>query len=249
MVGSGPRILYEDENFLAVGKPAGLLAHSDGRSDEKTLADWLRSRYPSLEGVGEPLKLANGEVVRRCGIVHRIDRDTSGVLLVAKNESAFSSLKRLFQDRKVEKVYRVFVYGEIEKDDGLIEKPIGRDRGDFRRWSAGRQTLRGRTRDAVTSYRVLGRLPGFSFLEVRPETGRTHQIRVHLKAIGHPVVCDKLYAPERACALGFSRLALHARSITFPAASGNKITVTAPYPDDFAAAVGALAAAGAVAED
>lgn len=265
-------ILYEDDDVVAVNKPAGLVVHSDGKTEEPTLVDWVLKKYPKIKGVGEAPrgdlrstiydlgvdKKAEGPslhksyiinhtsaVIPRPGIVHRLDRETSGVLVIAKNQSAFLFLKKQFQEREMEKTYRTFVYGEMNPprggDSGIIDRPIARSTGDFRKWTAERGK-RGEERDAVTEYKVLGRIPaaaphgggdGFSFLDVRPKTGRTHQIRVHLKAISHPVVCDKLYAPKRECALGFSRLALHAFSLKFKLPSGKDITVEAPYPEDF----------------
>lgn len=249
-------ILYEDENIVAVNKPAGLVVHSDGRTQEPTLVDWILKKYPESKEVGEPLRLREGQadegIVYRPGIVHRLDRDTSGVLVIAKNQKAFEHLKSQFQNRETKKIYNAFVYGEMPVRDGstlggkgdweVIDRPIARSKKDFRLWSAQRGA-RGEAREAVTHYRVLKRTDtgninsGFSYIEVSPKTGRTHQIRVHMKAINHPVVCDILYAPKQAPALGFTRLALHARSIEFSNLEGKKITVEAPYPKDFEVAI------------
>ena len=229
-------ILYEDDDVLVVNKPSGLVVHSDGKTKEPTLTDWILENYPDVRGVGEPTKLSDGTMIDRPGIVHRLDRETSGVLLVAKNQKAFEFLKKQFQEREMEKTYRAFVYGEMKNDSGVIDRPIARSTGDFRKWTAERGR-RGEEREAVTEYRVLARYNGFSFLDVHPKTGRTHQIRVHLKAISHPVVCDKLYASKKECALGFSRLALHAFSLKFNTPSDKTVIVEAPYPDDFKEAV------------
>ncbi|MSU55465.1 MAG: RluA family pseudouridine synthase [Candidatus Taylorbacteria bacterium] len=225
-------VLYEDIDLLVVNKPAGLVVHSDGKTKEPALTDWILEHYPEIKGVGEPTILSNGNMVDRPGIVHRLDRETSGVLVIAKNQKAFEFLKKQFQEREMEKTYRAFVYGEMKNDSGIIDRPIARSTGDFRKWTAERGR-RGEEREAVTEYKVLARYDGFSFLDVHPKTGRTHQIRVHLKAISHPVVCDKLYASKKECALGFNRQALHAFSITFMLPSGKPITVEAPYPEDF----------------
>lgn len=233
-------ILYEDSDVVVVNKPAGLVVHSDGRTKEPAVTDWVLEHYPEAREVGETLKLTSGEIIPRPGIVHRLDRETSGVLLIAKNQDAFLFLKKQFQGRQTKKVYNTFVYGKVKADQGIIDRPIARSKNDFRKWTAmrGRQ---GRERGAVTEYKTLSRFAeggeGFSFLEVNPKTGRTHQIRVHLKSINHPVVCDKLYAPKRECALGFGRTALHARSLEFTAQSGKRITVEAPHPDDFKEAI------------
>jgi 23S rRNA pseudouridine1911/1915/1917 synthase len=158
---------------------------------------------------------------------------------MAKNQTTFEHLKNQFQKRETEKIYNAFVYGVMDEEDGVIDRSIGRSSKDFRMWSAQRGA-RGELRDALTVYKVLERgrpaeayEGGFSYLEVRPKTGRTHQIRVHLKAINHPVVNDPLYAPKREAALGFTRLALHARSLDFISVTGHMIHIEAPLPEDF----------------
>src|SRR3989338_9542620 len=231
-ISDGIKIIYEDKNILAVNKPAGLVVHSDGKTKEKTLADWILKNYPEIEDVGEPIVLNTGEIIKRPGIVHRLDRETSGILLVAKNQKTFLFLKEQFQGRDIQKSYRAFVYGEMKDDKGVIDRPIGRSKKDFRQWSAQRGA-RGAMREAVTHYRIMARGGGFSFVEVIPKTGRTHQIRVHFKAVNHPIVSDSLYAPKKEKALGFERLALHAQSIEFNLMNGKKIKVVAPYQEDF----------------
>lgn len=225
-------VLYEDDDVVVINKPAGLVVHADGKREEPTLTDWIEKNYPESKGVGEPLTLSNSDIIERSGIVHRIDRETSGVMLIAKNQPAFSYFKKQFQDRVISKIYHAFVYGEMKDDDGVIDRPIGRSKKDFRQWSAQRGA-RGAMREAVTHYKVIARSGGFSLVEVIPKTGRTHQIRVHFKAINHPVVSDSLYAPKKEKALGFERLALHAYSIEFNSMNGKKIKVTASYPEDF----------------
>ncbi len=233
-------ILYEDDDILVLNKPAGLVVHSDGKTEEPTLTDWILKNYPETESVGEPLQLKTInyklKTVSRPGIVHRLDRETSGAMVVAKNQKAFESLKSQFQKGEVSKKYQAFVYGNIKEDKGIIDRPIGRSRKDFRRYSAQRGA-RGEMREAVTEYRVLKRAKDVSFIELIPKTGRTHQIRVHLKAISHPVICDSLYAPKRECLLGFKRLALHALELGFKNLSGSQVEVEAPYPPDFKGAI------------
>ena len=249
-------VLYEDKDFVVVNKPAGLAVHADGKRDERTLADWLVARYPArrgyagIEQVGEPITLASGGVIWKPGIVHRLDRDTTGVLLVAKNQPAYLFAKEQFQARTTEKAYRAFVYGQIAEERGRINRAIGRSSSDFRKWTAQRGT-RGELRDAVTDYEVLARgtaddgtpsgaLEGYTYLEAKPKTGRTHQIRVHFKAINHPVVSDPLYAESRLPGLGFARTALHALSLAFALPSGKRVTVEAPLPPDFEKALAML---------
>ena len=155
----------------------------------------------------------------------------SGVLLL-KNQPAFLHVKKQFQEHTIVKVYHAFLYGSPKDKQGTISLPIGKSRADFRRRSA-EHGASGVLREARTDYRVLARGKDASFVEARPFTGRTHQVRVHFKAIGHPVVCDKLYAPRRPCILGFSRLALHASSLTFVHPRGETVTVETPLPPDF----------------
>ena len=172
----------------------------------------------------------------RPGIVHRLDRETSGALIIAKNQDAFYFLKHQFKKQEVRKTYHAFVYGKVRNDDGLIDRPIARSRTNPVLWSATRGR-KGEDREAITEYRVLQRGGNYTFLELYPRTGRTHQLRVHLKAINYPIVSDRLYAPTREPALGFKRLALHSRSISFLLPNGKRITAGAPYPEDFEAAL------------
>lgn len=234
-----PEILYEDKDIIAINKPSGFVVHSDGKTDEPNLVDWLLLKYPEIKNVGEPGRNSSGEEVLRSGIVHRLDRDTSGVMLVAKNQKSFEFLKKQFQDRKIKKTYHAIVFGEVTNDKGLIDRPIGRSSQDFRKWSAQRGA-RGELRDAVTEYKVLFKNKAYSLLEVYPKTGRTHQIRVHFKAINHPLVSDSLYAPNRGNILGISRTALHSKRVVFSNLSGVEIEVLCPYPKDFEFAVSSL---------
>ncbi len=236
-------ILYEDDEVLAVNKPAGLVVHADGRTKEETLADWLLEKYPSIRGVGETIPLTKGGEIEKWGIVHRIDRDTSGVLLIAKTQESFMNLKSQFQARTIKKSYRTIACGTFKELDGTINKPIGRSKSDFRRWSA-EYGARGELRDAITDYHVLGegevKNTKLSYLEINPHTGRTHQIRVHLKAVGHPILHDDLYAPKGPHILGFKRMALHAYSVSFRGLDGVEHRVEAPLPEDFKAGLAEL---------
>jgi 23S rRNA pseudouridine1911/1915/1917 synthase len=236
-----PSILYEDADLIAIDKPAGLIVHGDGRTEEPSVAAWALARYPQMASVGEPWTSPQGEVVLRPGIVHRLDRDTSGVIVLAKTPEAYSFLKSQFHDRAVEKVYRAFVYGHPKEDAGTIEAEIVRVRSLPPRWGVAREGEGKKQRMAITEWRVLARGADqggekVAYLEVRPKTGRTHQIRVHLKHLGHPVVADLLYAKGRPALLGFSRQALHAASLAVTLSSGERRTFGAPLPADFAAA-------------
>ncbi len=229
-------ILYEDTDCVVVSKPAGLVVHSDGKTNEPTLVDWVLSTYPKTKNVGEPWVDAKGEIIYRPGIVHRLDRETSGAMLVAKTQKGFEHLKKQFQEHEIKKTYHTFVYGEMKTDTGIIDRPIGRSTQNFRMWSAQRGA-RGEMREAITEYTVSFRGHGYSFVYVFPKTGRTHQIRVHFKAVSYPLVADSLYAPGRTNTLGFHRLALHSYEVTFTNTKGKRVTVQAPYPKDFTTAL------------
>jgi 23S rRNA pseudouridine1911/1915/1917 synthase len=237
-----PTVLYEDTDVLVINKPAGLIVHGDGRTAETTLSDWLLARDPAMAQIGEPWTSASGEVIPRPGIVHRLDRDTSGVMIIGKTQEAFEYLKQQFKDRLPQKKYDALVYGHPKEDEGVIDKPIGRSPQDFRRWSA-QPGARGEMREAQTSWKVLMRgidsISGerVSLISAEPKTGRTHQIRVHMKAIHHPVLCDSLYASGKPCILELNRVALHARSLTITLPSGKEEIFEAPQPSDLQQAI------------
>lgn len=250
------KILFEDKNLLVIDKPAGIAVHADARTTEKdiTMADLILDYDKSLAKVGEPMTIEykGKEIkIKRPGIVHRLDRETSGVLLVARNQKTFLMLKEQFQNHTIEKTYRAFVYGHVSDPKaslatgkkGIINAAIGRSPLDIRMWTAGRGA-RPPLKEAVTGYIVLNRFSDsrevglnqdnkFSYIEAYPKTGRTHQIRVHMRYINHPVVSDPLYRGAKDLALGMKRLALHAYSITFRNANGELKTVEAPLPADF----------------
>lgn len=232
-------ILFEDDSIVAINKPSGIVVHSDGRTKEENVSEWFLAKYPEAKNVGEPIELKEGKEIKRPGIVHRLDRDTSGVLLLAKTEEGFDHLKSQFQNRMVQKKYHVFVYGKLKEDHGSINLPIGKSASDFRKWSAERGA-KGEKRDALTYFQVLARNEEVTLIEARPKTGRTHQIRVHFKALHHPVISDVLYARTKPQMLGFTRQALHAREVEFEDLSGATHTVRAPYPEDFLRAFEAI---------
>lgn len=237
-------VLYEDDDVLIIDKPAGLVVHNDGRADEGTVVEWFLERVPSARGVGEPGYAQDGEPLERSGVVHRLDRDTSGVLVLAKHQDAFQHLKAQFHDHLVKKEYRTFVYGNMKERWGTIDRAIGRNTKDFRLRSAQRGA-KGMLRPAVTDWEVLAQSKTHAYLKVFPKTGRTHQIRVHLKAIGKPIIMDMLYAPRSLTGggnnLNFTHLALHAHMITLTLPNGEQKTITSPLPADFIAAERALA--------
>ncbi len=236
----GIQVIYEDADMTVVNKPSGLSVHRDDfmKPDVVTLADWHAARSPEAADVGEPLKLKTGALARP-GVVHRLDRETSGVVVLAKNPDAFAHLKAQFHDRLAEKEYRAFVYGALKDARGMIDRPITRSAKDFRLRSAQRGG-KGEARDALTYWERIAANDTHSYVRLMPKTGRTHQLRVHMKAINHPIVCDALYAPNHPCDLGFRRVALHAYELTLALVRGEQRTFTAPLPAEFVAAARSL---------
>lgn len=229
-------IIKQTEDFIVINKPAGISVHRSGKREEYTVADWVLENFPQAAEVGEPLKISTGELIHRHGIVHRIDKDTSGALLIALNQKAYEHFKRQFKDREVRKTYSAFLYGNLKEDHLTIAEPIGKHKKDFRKRTTARNA-RGELKPAVTFFHVLDRFKlGNEYVvlvEAQPKTGRTHQIRVHAKFMHHEIVADPLYASRKPKILGFERLALHAASLEFRDMSGMTQKVSADYPEDF----------------
>jgi len=216
-------VVYEDASMLVVDKPAGLVVHPAPGHWEGTLVNGLLARTP--EGADAYGGIAG---VRRPGIVHRLDRDTSGLLIVAKDDAAQTSLMAQLKARRVKKTYLALAAGALEASVGRIEAPIGRDPKNRQRMAVAADG-----RAAITGYRVRERLPGWTLLELDLVTGRTHQIRVHLAAIGHPVAGDPVYATgaARRGPDGLERLFLHAWRLEFTSpADGRLVRAEAPLP-------------------
>ena len=214
-------VVFEDAHVLVVEKPAGIVVHPGAGHARGTLAAALLAHAPEVAGVGGP---------RRPGIVHRLDKDTSGLLVVAKSKAAYDALVAQLARRSVTRRYLAVVHGRVRADEGVIDRPIGRHPRDRVRMAV-RPTGQGRR--AVTRYRVLERLRGFTLLEVSLETGRTHQIRVHLASLGHPVAGDDVYGGRRRDPLPtpLEGLALHAVRLAFVhPATGRPLEFASPVP-------------------
>ena len=231
-------IIYEDKNILAINKPVDLLVHGDGKNKTPTLSDWVLEKYPELKNIGEPIELQDGSNIYRPGVVHRLDKDTSGIILVAKNQKSFEDLKSQFKNKEIQKNYRAFVYGNVKYDKKVINTPIGRSKTNFKRWATTRE-IRGQAREAVTEYKTILKRKNFSYLDIFPKTGRTHQIRVHMKYDNHPIVADHLYAgknfnrKDETLNLNFKTQALHAYKIKFKTLDGKILELVAPLPANF----------------
>jgi len=212
------KIIYEDDDLLVIDKPAGLTVHPAPGHPSHTLVNAVLSHLNEIEDDGE---------VTRPGIVHRLDKDTSGVMLVAKNNVALANLADQFKARTVKKTYITLVKGILRPDKGVIDAPIGRDSGDRKKMAV---TGESRGRAARTNYRVIRYVGKNTLLEIMPETGRTHQIRVHLAAIGYPVFGDITYGKKSAF---LNRQFLHAQKIGFNLpATGKWVEFESPLPED-----------------
>jgi 23S rRNA pseudouridine1911/1915/1917 synthase len=212
-------VLYEDACVVAIDKPAGMVVHAGAGVHAGTVVNALLHRFGLLSTIGGDL---------RPGIVHRLDRFTTGVLLVAKTDSAHRDLAAQFQSRQVEKIYLALVEGTLT-GSGRIQKPIGRDPRNRARMTA-RLSSPGTGRSALTDWKAIENFPGFTFLEIRIGTGRTHQIRAHMAALGHAVSGDRLYGGK---ASPWNRYFLHAHRLGFRSpATGEQMVVESPLPPD-----------------
>jgi len=224
-------VLYEDSSIIVIDKPPGMVVHPAYGNPSGTLVNALLFYCKDLAGI-------NG--VLRPGIVHRLDKDTSGVMVVAKDDEAYQELTKQFKNRTVEKVYCAIAYGHFPEEEGVIDSAIGRHPSQRKRMST--RTKKGRS--AITRWKVIERLTGFTFLEIFPQTGRTHQIRVHLSSVGHPILGDPLYGRRgrlgtihdpvlKECVRRMNRQALHAQrlGISHPR-TGERIQFVSPIPQD-----------------
>lgn len=211
-------ILYQDADLAVVVKPCGMVVHPAAGNEDGTLVNALLHHLDSLGGIG-------GEL--RPGIVHRLDKDTSGLLLVAKNDAAQLALSEQLSGRKMEKHYRALVEGNLSQDEGRIEAAIARSKKDRKKMAVDPEG-----REAITEWTVLARGRGVTLLDVHILTGRTHQIRVHMKHIGHPICGDPIYGSPKGAKV--SRLMLHAYSLAFThPRTGERMVFTAPLPEEF----------------
>jgi 23S rRNA pseudouridine1911/1915/1917 synthase len=221
----GVEVIFEHSDFLIVYKPAGLLVHAtDTAKDEITLVDWLLNKFADLKSVGAS---------ERPGIIHRLDQDTSGLLVIARNNYAHTTISQMFKDRKMQKTYWAVVKGHPEKEGtielAIMRHPVYRNKMTHVQTKGKLSTKQANARDAVSHYKVLEDFDNSSLVEVKPVTGRTHQIRVHFSGIGHPLLADKLYGQQHK---DMPRQALHAKGIEFEY-EGEKFKFEKEPPKDF----------------
>lgn len=213
-------ILYQDADVVVVNKPCGMVVHPAAGNEDGTLVNALLYHVRDLSGIG-------GEM--RPGIVHRLDKDTSGLILIAKNDRAHAMLSDQFKERLMEKHYRAVAFGNYSQDSGLIDAPIARHPVDRKKMA-----IVADGKPSQTEWKVIQRLKSATYLDVHLLTGRTHQIRVHMQSIGHPLLGDQIYAPNIKSSVRISRLMLHAYSLAFThPTTGERMTLCAPIPHEF----------------
>jgi 23S rRNA pseudouridine1911/1915/1917 synthase len=223
-----PTILFEDDTILVIDKPSGIVVHPFDFSTETTLLDFLHTHAPGVFSIHNPITLQDGRTINLGGIVHKLDRDTSGVLVVAKTQEAFETLREQFRNHTTKKTYLALVDGIVETDTLTIDAPLGRNKKDYKQ-VAYPANPRGELRDAVTHIEVLVRNSDTThqttLVRLSPVTGRTHQLRAHMAYIGHPIVGDVAYGSTTEC----ERIMLHAESLTiFHKDEEKTFTSTAP---------------------
>jgi len=229
-----PKIIFQNKDLIVVEKPAGLAVHAGVGTSEKTLVDFLLEKFPEIKDIGDDPGV-------RPGIVHRLDKETSGVMVVARNQKTFEYLKDLFKSRQVEKKYLAVVHGKLKEKEGQVEGEMGRSKKDFRKQALVRGKISVRKeRYSLTHFKVKKEFENKTLLEVFPKTGRMHQIRVHLHSIGHPIVGDKKYTfkeflPRRQAGKKISapRMFLHAASISFIGPGNEKYFFESEVPEEF----------------
>ncbi len=241
-----PTIIFEDENYLVIDKPAGLAVHPGGNIVGATLKDWLLNHYPAIKNVGEDES--------RPGIMHRLDMDVSGLMVVAKNQKSYENLKKQFQGRKVVKEYIALVHGQVSKDDDLIDFPIKRSKDGYKMAALPKNTealltrrspknrdqgnLEGffKSKESITEFSVSKRFVNYSLLDIKIKTGRTHQIRVHLYAYGHPLAGDPLYFTKKTKVknekLNLGRVFLFANKLSFKNLEGGILSFALEMPKE-----------------
>lgn len=203
-------IIFENEALLVINKPSGLVVHPFDHSREETLVDFLHTHTPFCFEIKNEKRLLDGRTIALGGIVHKLDRDTSGVMVIAKDEKTFLELQKKFKEHSIEKVYEGVVEGVVKEDTFTIDGPLGRNKKEYKQ-SVNPNNPRGELRNAITHVHVLKRNENTTLVELSPKTGRTHQLRAHMAHIGHPIVGDKAYGSK----IDSARIMLHAKKLSF----------------------------------
>lgn len=246
MIIKEPEIIFENDNLIVIDKPAGLAVHGGGTIKEETLSDWLKNYYPKIKTVGDDPE--------RPGIVHRLDMDVSGLMVVVKNQKSFENLKKQFIERKITKEYSALVHGQLAKDEDLIDFPLKRAKDGYRmaampkntedlltrRSPSGRDlgNIGGffKAKEAITEFTVIKKFVNYTFVKIKIKTGRTHQIRVHFFAYGHPLAGDDLYftkkTKEKNKKLDLGRVFLFADKLCFSDLDGKKMEFNLELPEN-----------------
>lgn len=205
-----PEIIYEDGSILVLNKPSGIVLHPFDYSTEYTIVDFLQEYIPESFSIENKITLQDMRTIQLGGIVHKLDRDTSGVLVIAKTQDIFNELKDQFKSHSIKKIYIALVEGIIEKETFTIDAPLGRSKKDYRQ-STNPENPRGELRSAITGVHVIKYNTTTTVVQLFPKTGRTHQLRAHMLSIGHPIVGDKSYGSI----IDSERIMLHAKSLGF----------------------------------
>lgn len=222
-----PSIIFEDENLLIINKPSGIVVHPFDHSTEKTLIDFLEASHPEIFTIDNSITLQDGRIINLGGTLHKIDRETSGVMVFAKDKSTFDDLQQQFRNHTIEKTYYAIVEGIPEQTEFTIDAPLGRNKKDYKQ-IAYPENPRGELRQAITKAHILANKNGTSLVELHPKTGRTHQLRAHMAYIGHPILGDKAYGSS----IKSPRIKLHAQAIKFTLFE-NEYCFEVPIPEDF----------------
>lgn len=217
-----PEIIEETDDYLVINKPAGLIVHPAAGIKEKTLTDWLLEKYPSVQSVGDD--------PNRPGIVHRLDKDVSGLIVIAKTKTMFEHLKKQFQERLIKKEYLALARGEIKAAEGIIDLPLKRSR---RSGKMAAQPKGGEGKTAITEFSVIKKFKNYTYLKINLKTGRSHQIRTHFFAYGYPLVGDKLYRNKKIKEkIKLNRIFLHAASLAFADLENKQKEYHCPLPGE-----------------
>jgi len=222
-----PLIIYENENFLVIDKPSGLVVHPFDHSTEETLLDFLISHAGEMMSIQSTITLQDTRIINLGGIVHKLDRETSGVMVVAKNQKTFDELKSQFIKHTTKKVYVALVEGLVQEKKFTIDSPLGRNKKEYRQ-STIATNPRGEFREAVTEVEVIEQREGTTLVRLYPKTGRTHQLRAHMSSVRHPIVGDVIYGAKEKN----GRIMLHAQKISFQL-EGEEYSFSSEIPKEF----------------